>query len=90
MRQAIINTDVLDQDPVHRCMPTKCTKRLSGKESYYSASVATEMETIVSELDADTSNAREAGRCFGLPPSSICNILHGVLNHYSFKLQFYH
>ncbi|GFS73092.1 hypothetical protein NPIL_48091 [Nephila pilipes] len=32
MRQAIINTDALDPDPVLRCMPTKLTRMLSEKE----------------------------------------------------------
>ena len=53
-----------------------------------SAIVAAEMKTLVSESAAGTSSAREAGRRFGLPPSSVRNILHGVLNQYPYKLQF--
>ncbi|GFT40396.1 DUF4817 domain-containing protein [Nephila pilipes] len=51
-------------------------------------------ETLASESAAGTSNAREAGRRLGLPPSSIRNLLHGVLNQYPYKLRlamnFYH
>ncbi|GFS53784.1 hypothetical protein NPIL_54341 [Nephila pilipes] len=32
MRHSIINTDTLDPDPVLRCMPTKWTRMLSGKD----------------------------------------------------------
>ncbi|GFT08077.1 hypothetical protein NPIL_90581 [Nephila pilipes] len=45
-----------------------------------SACVAAEMETLASESAAGTSSAREAGRRLGFSPSSIHNILHGVLN----------
>ncbi|GFR21703.1 uncharacterized protein TNCT_690841 [Trichonephila clavata] len=48
------------------------------------------METLVLESAAGISNAREAGRRLGLPSSSIRNILHGVLNQYSYKLQSCH
>ncbi|GFS69054.1 hypothetical protein NPIL_693841, partial [Nephila pilipes] len=48
------------------------------------------METLASESAAGTSSAREAGRRLGLPPSSIRNILHEVLNQYPYKLQSCH
>ncbi|GFU34113.1 DUF4817 domain-containing protein [Nephila pilipes] len=51
-----------------------------------STCVAAEMETLESDSAAGTSSAREAGRRLGLPPSSIRNILHGVLNQYPYKL----
>ncbi|GFU17561.1 uncharacterized protein NPIL_260081 [Nephila pilipes] len=52
-----------------------------------SARIAAELETLASESSAGTSSPREAGRRLGLPPSSILNILHGVLNQYPYKLQ---
>ncbi|GFT56731.1 DUF4817 domain-containing protein [Nephila pilipes] len=55
-----------------------------------SARVAAKMETLASESSAGTSSAREAGIRLGLPPSSIHNILHGVLNQYPYKLQSCH
>ncbi|GFS98429.1 DUF4817 domain-containing protein [Nephila pilipes] len=55
-----------------------------------SARVAAEMETLASEYAAGTSSAREAVRRLEFPPSSIRNILHGVLNQYPYKLQSYH
>ncbi|GFS42072.1 uncharacterized protein NPIL_381071 [Nephila pilipes] len=48
------------------------------------------METLASESDAGTSSAREAGRRLGLPPSSMLNILHRVLNQYPYKLKSCH
>ncbi|GFY44389.1 uncharacterized protein TNIN_108661 [Trichonephila inaurata madagascariensis] len=48
------------------------------------------METLTSESAAGTSSAQEAGRYLGLPPSSICNIFHGVLNQYPYKVQSCH
>ncbi|GFW88581.1 DUF4817 domain-containing protein [Trichonephila clavipes] len=50
-----------------------------------SVRVAAEMETLASESAAGTNSVLEAGRRLGLPPSSICNILHGALNLYPFK-----
>ncbi|GFU06468.1 hypothetical protein NPIL_670721, partial [Nephila pilipes] len=50
-----------------------------------SARVAAEMEILASESAAETDSAREAVRLFGLPPSSIRNILHSVLNQYLYK-----
>ncbi|GFU14668.1 hypothetical protein NPIL_406251 [Nephila pilipes] len=46
-----------------------------------------EIETLASESAARTSSAREAGRRLGLPPSSIRNIRHRVLNQYPYNLQ---
>ncbi|GFT96806.1 uncharacterized protein NPIL_168841 [Nephila pilipes] len=54
-----------------------------------SVRVAAEMETA-SESAAGTSSARKAGRRLDLPPSSIRNILRGVLNQYPYKLQSCH
>ncbi|GFT14928.1 DUF4817 domain-containing protein [Nephila pilipes] len=54
-----------------------------------SARVAAEMETA-SESAVGAGSAREARRRLGLPPSSIRNIFHGVLNQYSYKLQSCH
>ncbi|GFS42029.1 hypothetical protein NPIL_380901 [Nephila pilipes] len=48
------------------------------------------METLLSASDTGTSSAREAGRRLDLPPSSMRNILHGVLNQYPYKLQSCH
>ena len=48
------------------------------------------METLASESAAGTSSAREAGRRLCLSPSSVQNILHGVLNQYPYKLQSCH
>ncbi|GFS61177.1 DUF4817 domain-containing protein [Nephila pilipes] len=65
----------------------------SGRPSLrqtHSARVAAEMEILASESAAGSSSAREADRRLGLPPSSIRNILHGVLNQYPYKLQSYH
>ncbi|GFS53783.1 hypothetical protein NPIL_54331 [Nephila pilipes] len=47
------------------------------------------METLGSESATGTNSALEAGRRLGLPPFSIRNILHRVLNQ-SFKLQSFH
>ncbi|GFT42161.1 hypothetical protein NPIL_483151 [Nephila pilipes] len=76
MRQATINTDALDPDPILRCMPTNDLLKLDRVRSRRpslrqtrSASVAAEMETLVSESAARTSSLRDAGRRLGLPPS---------------------
>ena len=55
-----------------------------------SAIVAAEMKTLASESAAATSSARETGKRLGLLPSTVWNILHGVLNQYPYKLQSYH
>ncbi|GFS87732.1 DUF4817 domain-containing protein [Trichonephila clavipes] len=49
--------------------------------------VAVEMEAIASEAVSGTNSAREAARRFGLPPSSVRNILRRILQLYSYKLQ---
>ncbi|GFS68229.1 uncharacterized protein NPIL_249461 [Nephila pilipes] len=49
-----------------------------------------EMETIASESATGSNSAQEAGRRLDLPPSSIRNILHRVLNQYPSKLQTCH
>ncbi|GFW02208.1 uncharacterized protein TNCV_4989211 [Trichonephila clavipes] len=91
-------------DPIFGCMSTNRTRMLSGKDKALLvkqskrpslrqiclARVAAEMETLASKSAARTSSAREAGRCLGLPLSSICNILHGILNQYPYKLQSFH
>ncbi|GFT46917.1 uncharacterized protein NPIL_704221 [Nephila pilipes] len=48
------------------------------------------METLASESATGTGSAREASRRLGVPPYSIRNILHGVLNQYLYKLQSCH
>ncbi|GFY74634.1 DUF4817 domain-containing protein [Trichonephila inaurata madagascariensis] len=48
------------------------------------------METLASESAAGISSIREPGRHLSLPPFSIRNILHGVLNQYPYKLQSCH
>lgn len=48
------------------------------------------MEILASGSAAGTSSAQEAGRRLALPPSSIRNILHAVLNQYPYKLQSWH
>ncbi|GFT03918.1 hypothetical protein NPIL_149611 [Nephila pilipes] len=48
------------------------------------------MEILASESAAGTSSAREASERLGLPPSSIRNIFHEVLNQYLYKLQSCH
>ena len=52
-----------------------------------SAIIADEMKTLGLESAAGTSSERETGRRLGLPPFSVRNILHGVLNQYPYKLQ---
>ena len=52
-----------------------------------SAIAAAEMETLASVSAAGTNNAQEAGRRLGSPPSSVRNILYGVLNQNPYKLQ---
>ncbi|GFT44097.1 uncharacterized protein TNCV_2111221 [Trichonephila clavipes] len=48
--------------------------------------IAVEMEAIASEAASGTSSAREAARRLGLPPSSVRNILHRILQLYPYKL----
>ncbi|GFX39410.1 DUF4817 domain-containing protein [Trichonephila clavipes] len=48
------------------------------------------MEAIASEAASGTSNAREAVRRLGLPPSSVRNILRQILQLYPYKLQSCH
>ncbi|GFS29181.1 hypothetical protein NPIL_500961 [Nephila pilipes] len=48
------------------------------------------LEDRRSESAAGSSSAWEASRSSGLPPSLIRNILHGVLNQYTCKLQSCH
>ncbi|GFT40517.1 uncharacterized protein NPIL_238501 [Nephila pilipes] len=65
----------------------------SGRPSLWqtrSAGITAEKETLESESAAGTSCARKAGKLLGLPPPSIRNILHGVLNQYPYKLQSRH
>ncbi|GFW45894.1 uncharacterized protein TNCV_4496131 [Trichonephila clavipes] len=45
------------------------------------------MEAIASKAASGTSSAREAARRFGLPPSSVRNILRRILQLYPYKLQ---
>ncbi|GFW35410.1 DUF4817 domain-containing protein [Trichonephila clavipes] len=52
--------------------------------------IPVEMEAIESEAASGTSNAREAARRLGLPPSSVRNILRRILQLYSHKLQSSH
>ncbi|GFU68565.1 uncharacterized protein TNCV_360421 [Trichonephila clavipes] len=52
--------------------------------------IAVEMEVIASEAASGTSSAREAARRLGLPPSSVRNILRGLLQLYPYKLQSCH
>ncbi|GFT35320.1 DUF4817 domain-containing protein [Trichonephila clavipes] len=52
---------------------------------------AVKMEAIASsEAASETSNAREAARRLGLPPSSVRNILRRILQLYRYKLQSCH
>ncbi|GFS76411.1 uncharacterized protein TNCV_1620491 [Trichonephila clavipes] len=46
--------------------------------------IAVEMEAITSEAASGTSSAREAARRLGLPPSSVRNILRGILQLYPY------
>ncbi|GFW28516.1 DUF4817 domain-containing protein [Trichonephila clavipes] len=52
--------------------------------------IAVKMEAIASEAASGTSSAREAARRLGLPPSSVRNILHRILQLYPYKLQSCH
>ncbi|GFY15807.1 uncharacterized protein TNCV_1284521 [Trichonephila clavipes] len=52
--------------------------------------IAVEMEAIASEAASGTNSAREAARRFGLPPSSVRNILRRILQLYPYKLQSCH
>ncbi|GFV21020.1 DUF4817 domain-containing protein [Trichonephila clavipes] len=52
--------------------------------------IAVEMEAIASEAASGTSRAREGARRLGLPPSSVRNILHRILQLYPYKLQSCH
>ncbi|GFV95404.1 DUF4817 domain-containing protein [Trichonephila clavipes] len=49
--------------------------------------IAVEMEAIASEAASGTNSAREAAKRFGLPPSSVRNILRRILQLYPYKLQ---
>ncbi|GFW34462.1 DUF4817 domain-containing protein [Trichonephila clavipes] len=48
--------------------------------------IIVEMEAIAPEAASGTSSAREAARRLGLPPSSVRNILHRILQLYPYKL----
>jgi hypothetical protein len=52
--------------------------------------VAAEIETLATDSTAGTSSAREAARRLGLSPSSVRNILHGILDLYPYRLQSCH
>ncbi|GFX22987.1 DUF4817 domain-containing protein [Trichonephila clavipes] len=52
--------------------------------------IVVEMEAIASKAASWTSRAREAARRLGLPPSSVRNILHRILQLYPYKLQSCH
>ncbi|GFX01817.1 hypothetical protein TNCV_1022201 [Trichonephila clavipes] len=51
----------------------------------FSERAAAKMKTLVSETAAGISSTLEAGRRLGSLPSSIRNILHGILNQYPYK-----
>ncbi|GFV13800.1 DUF4817 domain-containing protein [Trichonephila clavipes] len=52
--------------------------------------ITAEMAAIASEAASGTSNASEASRRLGLPPSSVRNILRRILQLYPYKLQSCH
>ncbi|GFU85749.1 DUF4817 domain-containing protein [Trichonephila clavipes] len=65
------------------------TGRLCLKEAR-APCIAVEMKAIASEAASGTNSAREAARRLGLPPSSVRNILHRILQLYPYKLQSCH
>ncbi|GFX54958.1 DUF4817 domain-containing protein [Trichonephila clavipes] len=52
--------------------------------------IAVEMEAIASEAASGISSASEAAKRLGLPPSSVRNILHRILQLYPYKLESCH
>ncbi|GFU58717.1 hypothetical protein NPIL_286741 [Nephila pilipes] len=61
-------------------------RRTQSKANTFSA-IFSRNGNIRVRIRCRTNNAREAGKRLGLPPSSVHNILHGVLNQYPYKLQ---
>ncbi|GFT62741.1 hypothetical protein NPIL_446601 [Nephila pilipes] len=102
-RQSFVGESVLHEREISDCCTPpiltseKCDdcKRVKGVLAVKrSASVSSEMETLVSKSSTGSSRALEADRHWGLPPSSIRNILHEVLNqypsNYCLTMNFYH